>query len=77
MPPFKTAPTPQDCLTAGSERIGNAAMSAVRAVVQRRDWPGDSDADLIAAIHRLDAEAHGKLTLTAGFVGARAGANLA
>ena len=48
MPPRQTAPTPQDCLAAAerefalgnmaadSERIGDAAVSAVRAVVQRR-----------------------------------------
>lgn len=89
MPPRKTAPTPQDCLAAaerefalgnlaaGSERIGDAAVSAVRAVVQRRGWPGDSDAELVAAVQRLDAESHGEMTLIAGFAGARAGANLA
>lgn len=89
MPPRQTAPTPQDCLAAaeqefalgnlaaGSERIGDAAVSAVRAVVQRRGWPCDSDAELVAAVHRLDAESHGKMTLIAGFTGARAGANLA
>lgn len=89
MPPRQTVPTPQDCLAAaerefalgnlaaGSERIGDAAVSAVRAVVQRRGWPGDSDAELAAAVHRLDAESHGKMTLIAGFAGARAGANLA
>ena len=89
MPPRKTAPTSQDCLAAaerefalgnlaaGSDHIGDAAVSAVLAVVKRRGWPCDNDAELTAAIHRLDAEAHGKLTLTAGFVGARAGANLA
>lgn len=86
MTPYKTAATPQDCLdaaelefalgnlAAGSELIGDAAVSAVRAVVKRRGWPCDSDAEITAAVRRLDAEMPGQLTLTAGFAGARAGA---
>lgn len=89
MAPRKIAPTPQDCLNAaelefalgnliaGSDLIGDAAVSAVSAVVKRRGWPCDSDAELTAAVHRLDAELPGKMTLTAGLAGARAGASLA
>ena len=82
----KIAPTPQDCLdaagrefalgnlAAGSELIGEATMSAV---VKRRGWPCNNDAELIDACIVLDAEMPGKMTLTAGFAGSRAGAGLA
>lgn len=85
----KIALNPQDCLdaaerefalgnlAAGSELIGDAAVSAVRAVLKRRGWPCDSDAELAAAVRRLDAETPGKMALAAGFAGARAGAGLA
>ena len=85
MAPRKIAPTPQDCLdaagrefascnlAAGSELIGDATVSAVRAVVKRRARPCNSDAELIYAVHRMDAEMPGKVTLTAGFAGSRAG----
>ena len=89
MAPRKIAPTPQDCLdaagrefascnlAAGSELIGDATVSAVRAVVKRRARPCNSDAELIYTVHRMDAEMPGEVTLTAGFAGSRAGAGLA
>ena len=49
----------------------------MRAVLKWHGWPCNGDAELIDAVHRMDAEMPGKVTLTAGFAGSRAGAGLA
>ena len=65
-------------LEAGSERIGNAADAAVRAIVKRRSWPGETRADLHEAVKRLDAESgDDRMTLQMGFLSAGAGVDRA
>ena len=64
-------------LEAGSERIGDAATVAVRAVVKRRGWRCETDDDLYKAAKRLDAESGDGMSVQMGLRAARAGADRA
>ena len=60
-------------LEAGSERIGDAAVAAVRAVVKRRGWPCENGDDLYKAAKRLDEESGDGMAIQMGLRAARAG----
>lgn len=64
-------------LEAGSERIGDAATAAVRAVAKRRGWSCESGDDLHEAARRLDAESGDGMSIQMGLRAARAGADRA
>ena len=64
-------------LETGSERIGDAATAAVRAVVKRRGWHCETDDDLYKAAKRLDAESGDGMAIQSGLRAARAGADRA
>ena len=61
-------------LEAGSERIGDAAFSAVKAVAKRRGWPCDNGRELREAAKRLDTElGEDNMSIRLGLTGALAG----
>ena len=64
-------------LESGSERIGDAATAAVRAVVRRRGWRCETDDDLFEAAKKLDAESEDGFRIQMGLRSARAGADRA
>ena len=64
-------------LETGSERIGDAATAAVKAVVKRRGWGCETDDDLHRAAKRLDAESGDGVAIQMGLRAARAGADRA
>ncbi len=63
-------------LEAGSERIGDAAASAVKAVAKRRGWPCEDGRGLREVAKRLDAElGEDSMSIRLGLTGALAGAS--
>ena len=64
-------------LETGSERIGDAATAAVKAVVKRRGWRCETDDDLHKAAKRLDAQYGDGVAIQMGLRAARAGADRA
>ena len=64
-------------LETGSERIGDAATAAVRAVVKRRGWRCETDDDLFEAAKRLDVESGDGMSIQMGLRAARAGGDRA
>ena len=63
-------------LEAGSERIGEAAVSALKAVAKRRGWPCEGGRALREVAKRFDAElGEDSMSIRLGLTGALAGAS--